>query len=53
MERTRFIAGLVLIVAAALLFLFAGQEFPLPIPVALGVIGIALVAVSRRRISQQ
>ena len=53
MERSRFIGGLLLIVAAALLFLFGGEGMPLPVPIALGIVGIALVAVSRRRLRDE
>jgi hypothetical protein len=46
-KRARFIGGLILIGAAALIF-FANWDAPVPVPIALGVVGIALVATSRR-----
>jgi hypothetical protein len=47
MNKYRFIGGIVLMVMAASLFFFA--EPPVAIPIGLLVVGIALVAVSRRR----
>ena len=47
MNRYRFIGGIVLMVMAALIFFLA--ETPVAVPIGLLVVGIALVAVSRRR----
>lgn len=47
MKRARFIGGLLLIAAGAIVFL-ANRDAPLPVPIALLVVGIALVATSRR-----
>jgi hypothetical protein len=46
-KRARFIGGLLMIVAAAVVF-FAVSDAPLPVPIALLVVGIALVATARR-----
>jgi hypothetical protein len=53
MLRARFIGGLVMMVAAALLMLFAKEDVPLPVALGLLVVGIALVASARRRGKQQ
>lgn len=47
MNRYLFLGGIILMVLAALLFFFA--ETPVPVPIGLLVVGIALVATSRRR----
>ena len=47
MNRYRFIGGIVLMVMAASIFFFA--ETPVAVPIGLLVVGIALVATSRRR----
>jgi hypothetical protein len=47
MKKARFIGGLLLIAAAAVLF-FANWDTPVSVPIALLVVGIALVATSRR-----
>jgi hypothetical protein len=47
MDKYRFIGGIVLMVLAASLFFFA--ETPVAVPIGLLVVGIALVAVSRRK----
>jgi hypothetical protein len=46
-NRFRFIGGIVLMVLAASLFFFA--ETPVAVPIGLLVVGIALVAISRRK----
>ena len=47
MNKYRFIGGIALMVMAALIFFLA--ETPVAVPIGLLVVGIALVAVSRRR----
>jgi len=47
MKRARFIGGLLLTGAAVVIFV-ANWDVPVPVPIALGVVGLALVAVSRR-----
>jgi hypothetical protein len=48
MKRARFIGGLILVVAAALVFI-ANWDAPLPVPITLLIVGIALIATARRR----
>jgi hypothetical protein len=47
-KQARFIGGLALVGASALLF-FANWDAPLPVPIALLIVGIALIATSRRK----
>ncbi len=47
MNKYRFVGGIVLMVMAALIFFLA--EAPVAVPIGLLVVGIALVAISRRR----
>jgi hypothetical protein len=49
MERSRFIVGLALIAIAALLFLFGEGDYYTPGAISLGVLGLVLVAISRRK----
>ena len=47
MSRYSLLGGVLFLVAAAILFL--GTDVTVPVPMALAVVGIALVATSRRR----
>jgi len=47
MKRARFIGGLVLI-GAAVVILVGRWDAPVPVPIALSIVGLALVATSRR-----
>jgi len=49
MRTSRFIVGLILVVAAALLYLFGGESYATAGAVALAVLGLAAIAISRRR----
>lgn len=49
MNRLRLIAGIVLLFAAVLVFLALEGDATIPIAGGLAVVGIALVAMSRRR----
>jgi hypothetical protein len=49
MQRSRFIVGLVLIAIAALIFVFGGQDYSTAGAVALGLLSLVLVAISRRK----
>jgi hypothetical protein len=53
MLRLRFIGGVLMMVAGAILMLFAGEDVPLPVAIGLLVVGIALVASARRWRKQQ
>ena len=48
-KRNRFFGGIVLLIVAALAFLFLDTDASLPVAITLLVAGIALVASSRRR----
>jgi len=48
MDRNRFISGIVLLVMAAFGFIFVESLAAVPIAITLTVVGIALIAVSRR-----
>ena len=47
MKNARFVGGILLIVAAAVILLFKA-DVPLPVSIALLVVGIALIATARR-----
>ena len=47
--KGRLIGGIVLLVAAAAVFLTLGSDATVPVAIALIVVGIALVATSRKR----
>lgn len=49
MKRYQLIGGIILLAAAAVVFLFLDSDAKVPIFGALAVSGIALVAVSRKR----
>jgi hypothetical protein len=49
MKRARFIGGIVLALGAALIFV-TGAADSVAVPIGLGVVGIALIAVSRRQV---
>ena len=49
MRNARFIGGLVLILAAALVFFLNVTTVPLPVAITLLIVGIALVATARKR----
>lgn len=53
MVKGRFIGGLLMMVGAAILLLFADGDYPLPVAIGLLVVGIALIASSRRRANSQ
>ncbi len=53
MLRLRFIGGVLMMVAGAVLMLFAQEDVPLPVALGLLVVGIALVASARRWGKQQ
>ena len=48
LKKARFVGGLLLIVAAALVFIFKATSVPLPVAITLLIVGIALVATARR-----
>jgi len=48
MKKARFIGGLLLIAAAAVIFIFNVATDAIAVPIALLVVGIALVATARR-----
>jgi hypothetical protein len=48
-NRGRLIGGILMLVAAAVFFVAVDTESSLPIAAGLAVVGIALVAISRRR----
>ncbi len=47
-KRNRFIGGVALLVLAALVFVFLKTDASIPVAITLTVVGVALVAVSRR-----
>jgi hypothetical protein len=47
-KNARFVGGLLLIVAAALVFILKATSVPLPVAITLLIVGIALVATARR-----
>ena len=49
MRKSRLIVGLILIVAAVLLFVFGEGRYSASGVVALGVLGLVAVAISRRK----
>jgi hypothetical protein len=49
MRTSRFIVGLILVSAAALLYLFGGGNTATAGAVALAVLGLAAITISRRR----
>ena len=49
MRRSRFIVGLILIGIAVLIFLFAKGAYSTPGAIAIGVVGLLSVAISRRK----
>ena len=53
MWKAQFVGGLLMMVAAAVILLFVEGDFPLPVALGLLVVGIALIAGSRRRASRQ
>jgi hypothetical protein len=53
MWKLRFAGGLLMMVAAAILMLFAREDVSLPVALGLLVVGIALVATARRWGKQQ
>ena len=53
MLKARFFGGLLMMVAAALLMVFAKEDVPLPVALGLLAVGIALVASSRKRANSQ
>jgi len=53
MQRSRLIVGLILIAVAALLFVFGKGEYSTKGVVALGLLGLATVAISRRKPDQR
>jgi hypothetical protein len=53
MSKARFVGGLLMMVAGAIVMLFAQEDIPLPVAIALLVVGIALVASSRIKANSQ
>jgi hypothetical protein len=53
MVKGRFIGGLLMMLAGAIIMLFAQDNIPLPVSIGLLVVGIALIASSRRRAKSQ
>ena len=49
LKRSRFIVGVVLVVAAVLMFLFAKGDYSTAGAVAIGVLGLISMAISRRK----
>jgi len=49
LQRSRFIVGLLLIVVAVLLFVFGAGNFSTAGIIAIGVLGLILVAISRKK----
>lgn len=52
MNRYRLIGGILMLFAAALIFVGLDSDSSLPIAIGLAVVGIALIATSRRRARQ-
>jgi hypothetical protein len=48
LNKSRFIVGLVLVAAAAAMFLFAPERYSTAGTIGLGVLGLASIAISRR-----
>lgn len=48
MKKYQFVGGIGFIIAG-MIFLFAETAVPIPIPIALMVVGIALIAASRKK----
>ena len=53
MQRSRFIVGLVLIAIAALIFVFGEGGYSTAGVIGLGVLGLIMVAISRRKTDGQ
>lgn len=49
MKTTRFVIGLVLVAASVLLLLLGDGDFTVPGASAIAILGIVLIAISRRR----
>lgn len=49
MKRGQLVGGVLFLIAAALIFLFLESDASVPVASALAVVGIALIAVSRKR----
>jgi hypothetical protein len=49
MQKSRFIVGLILIAVAALLFAFGKGGYSTAGVIAIGVLGLLLIAISRRK----
>lgn len=49
MQRSRFIVGLILVAAAILIYLFAEGTISTAGAVAMGVLGLVSIAISRRK----
>ena len=49
MQTSRFIVGFILIVAAALMFVFGKGSYSTAGVIALGVLGLVSIAISRRK----
>ena len=49
MRTSRFVVGLFLIIAAVLLFVFGGESYATAGAIALGVLGLVSIAISRKR----
>ena len=49
MQKSRFFVGLILIAAAVLMFVFGGGSYSTAGVIALGVLGLVSIAISRRK----
>ena len=49
MQKSRLIVGLILVIAAALLFVFGKGSYSTAGVVALGILGLVSIAISRRQ----
>ena len=49
LNKSRFIVGIVLVIIAAVMFLFAKGDYPTAGAIAIGVLGLISIAISRRK----
>ena len=49
LNKSRFIVGIILVVIAALMFLFAKGDYSTAGAIGIGVLGLISIAISRRR----
>ena len=48
-NKSRFTVGVVLVIAAVLMLLFGGGGYITAVAIAIGVLGLIIIAISRRR----